>query len=112
MKLINSTPNGQIFACPCRKLVHIEFGNLFLLLTYDEFNFLNDYVKNIDYKHFLNKNRNAQNRRKLLLNFNRKNAYLALHENEFLEFKTLISNKNEGERLKSIKINTRDINLN
>jgi hypothetical protein len=112
MKLINSTPNGQIFICPCRNKLHLEFGNLFLVLTYDEFDFLNNYVKNIDYKHFLNKNRIAQNRRKLLLHFGKGGAYLALHENEFLEFKTLISLKNEGERLKVIKINTRDINLN
>jgi hypothetical protein len=112
MKLINSTSNGQIFTCPCQKIVHLEFGNLFLLLTYDEFKFLNNYVKNIDYKHFLNKNRNAQNRRKLLLHFGKSGAYLALHENEFIEFKSLISLKNEGDRLTSISINTSDINLN
>jgi hypothetical protein len=112
MKLINSTPNGQIFMCPCQNKLQIEFGNLFLLLTYDEFNFMNDYVKNIDYKHFLNINRNAQNRRKLLLFFGKSSAYLALHENEFLEFKALISLKNEGDKLTSISINTSDINLN
>ncbi len=33
MKLLNFTPNGQIFICPCQNKFHIEFGNLFLLLT-------------------------------------------------------------------------------
>ena len=88
MKLINSTPNGQIFLCSCNNKLNLEFGNLFLHLNYDEFQFLYNYVKGIDYKHYLNKNRNAQNRRKLLLYFGHKRAYLALNENEFIEFKT------------------------
>ena len=112
MKLINSTPNGQVFICPCQNKLHLEFGNLFLILTYDEFNSMNDYVGGIDYKHFLNINQNAQNRRKLLLHFGFRSAYLALNESEFLEFKKLLSLKKRADKLSPVKMNTNNINLN
>jgi hypothetical protein len=91
MKLVNSTPNGQIFICPCKKKVHLEYGNLFLMLTFDEFNQLATYVKSIDYQFYLGKNKNAQNKRKLLLNIGFQEMYFALNITEFLEFKSLIS---------------------
>ena len=113
MKLINSTLNGQIFICPCQNKLHLEFGNLFLILTYDEFNSMNDYVGGIDYKHFLKINQNAQNRRKLLLHFGfRRAAYLALNESEFLELKELLSLKKRADKLSPVKMITNDINLN
>ena len=112
MRLIKSTLNGQIFICPCQNKLHLEFGNLFLILTYDEFNYLNDYVRGIDYKHYLTKNQNAQNRRKLLLHFGLKGAFLALNESEFLEFKELLSLKKKADKLSPVKMNTNDINFN
>jgi len=112
MRLIKSTLNGQIFICPCQNKLHLEFGNLFLILTYDEFNAMNDYVRGIDYKHFLNINQSAQNRRKLLLHFGFRSAYLALHESEFLEFKELLSLKKKADKLSPVKMNTNDINFN
>ncbi len=42
MKLINSTSNGQIYRGRCQRKLHLEFGNLFLLLTYVEFNYRTD----------------------------------------------------------------------
>ena len=112
MKLINSTLNGQIFICPRQNKLHLEFGNLFLVLTYDEFNAMNDYVRGIDYKHFLKINQSAQNRRKLLLHFGFRSAYLALNESEFLEFKELMSLKKKADKLSLVKMNTNNINLN
>ncbi|MFW5759430.1 MAG: DUF6686 family protein [Cyclobacteriaceae bacterium] len=112
MKLINSTANGQIFICPCQRKLHLEFRNLFLLLTYDQFNSLNTYVRTIDRKYFLYKNRNEHNRRKLLLRFGKSSAYLVLHENEFLEFKALLSLKNEDSKWSPVNMITNNINLN
>ena len=34
MKLISTTPNGQIFTCPCKRKVHLEFGNLLVNETF------------------------------------------------------------------------------
>jgi len=66
MKLINSTINGQIFLCPCQNKLFLEFGNMFMQVTYDELGLFSEYVNSIDYKFWLAKNQNAQNRRRLL----------------------------------------------
>ncbi len=93
MKLLNSTLNGQIFFCPRRRKLHLEFGNLFLTLSYDEYNRLVAYVKSIDYQFYLEKNKNAQNKRKLLLNIGFEGVFLALNTTEFHELINLISFK-------------------
>lgn len=90
MNLINTTPNGQIFACPCIRKIHLEFGNLLLSLSYDEFSEFTDYVNSIDYKYYLIKNRKAENRRKLLLHIGKKDIHLALFPCEFIELRKLL----------------------
>lgn len=93
MKLVNSTPNGQVFICHRQRIAHVEFGNVFLKLTYKEFNQLVEYVNTIDYCYYLRKNAQAQNKRKLLLNIGFEDMFVAMHESEFLEFKSLLSLK-------------------
>ncbi len=111
MKLISSTPNGQIFFCPCHKTVHLEFGNMLLKLTFEQLDAFKEYVSTIDYKLYLAKNRDAQNRRKLLLYCGSNSNYFALNENEFLELKELLALKIEKQELK-LELLTDNINLN
>lgn len=99
MKLVNSIPNGQIFVCPHRKKLHLEYGNLFLMLSYDEFNQFVAYVNSIDYQFYLKKNKNAQNKRKLLLNIGFEDMFLALNETEYHELKNLISLRTKKQSL-------------
>ncbi|ALO17231.1 hypothetical protein L21SP5_03630 [Salinivirga cyanobacteriivorans] len=112
MKLISSTPNGQIFACPCQKIVHLEFGNLLLNLSFNELESFKEYVHSIDYRFYLAKNRNAQNRRKLLLHCGLNGNFLALNASEFLELKQLLSLKPQKQELKLEHLLTENINLN
>ncbi len=91
MKIINSTPNGQIFFCPRQNIYHLEFGNLFLHLSSSEINQFTDYVYSIDHKHYLEKNQSSQNKRKLLLQVGARHIYLALNLFEFLELRDLVS---------------------
>ncbi len=96
MKLISTTPNGQIFTCPCKKKVHLEYGNLLVNLSYDEFTEFVEYVKSINAEYYLAKNKKSQNRRKLLLYIGKKDAYLALNADEFSELKQLLLCKTHG----------------
>jgi hypothetical protein len=112
MKLISSTPNGQIFACPCQKIIHLEFGNLLLNLSFDELGAFKEYVNSIDYRFYLAKNRNAQNRRKLLLHCGLNGNFLALNANEFLELKELLSLKFKKQEFRIENLLTENINLN
>lgn len=112
MKIINSTYRCQIFTCPNCNKVHIEFGNVCINLTHQELEKFKDYVNSIDYQYYLFKNRNAQNRRKLLLYIGANGRFLALNANEFIELKNLLSNKSEIPDIKNIQLLTSNINLN
>lgn len=96
MKLVNSTRNGQLFECSyCQNKLRLEFGNIFLHLSYDEFTQFAQYINSIDYQFYLTKNRNAPNRRKLILCLDSKNVNMALNIHEFLELKDLVSLKSK-----------------
>lgn len=112
MKLINSTPNGQIFVCPCHNKLFLEFGTMFMQLTCDELSQFSEYVNSIDYKFWLAQNQNAQNRRKLLLYLKPTGTYLALHLHEFLELKELLSLKRNHNQISNTLTVTNNINLN
>ncbi|MBN2788048.1 MAG: hypothetical protein JXQ69_06975 [Paludibacteraceae bacterium] len=112
MKLVNSTPNGQLFMCPYQNKLFLEFGTLFMQLTYDELGQFSEYVNSTDYKFWLAKNQNTQNRRKLLLHLKFNNIYLALHLTEFLELKDLLSLKRNPNALLNNPIVSNNINLN
>jgi hypothetical protein len=93
MGIISSTPNGQIFVCPCHYKLFLEFGNMFLHLTYDELGYFKEYINSIDFAFYLKKNKDARSRRKLMLYIGDKNIHLALNPNEFIELKELLSLK-------------------
>jgi len=112
MKLINESPNGQIFLYPHNKVVHVEFGNLLVKLTYCEFNQFARYVNSIDYLVYLEKNSHAQNRKKLLLYIGFDEIFLALNESEFLELNSLLSLKQHKMMLKSNQIICGALQLN
>lgn len=112
MKLINSTQNGQIFFCSYHNIIHLEFGNLFLHFSYDEIVIFTEYVNSIDYKFYLVKNQNSQNRRKLLLHIGSKNAFLAVTLHEFLELKDLLTLKRKPTEINNNQIIIDKINLN
>ncbi len=110
MKIINSTPNGQIFTNISKKIVHLEFGNMLVNFSNDEFESFKMYVNSIDYKFYLAKNQQSQNRRKLLLHIGSNNGFLALNESEFVELKQLLSY--EGNTFINSQLLTSNINLN
>ncbi|HAJ98736.1 MAG TPA: hypothetical protein DCM62_01795 [Bacteroidales bacterium] len=112
MKLISESPNGQIFLCQTIKVVHVEFGNMFLKLTFNEFSQFAAYVKSIDYVFYLAKNNHAQNRKKIVLNVGFDDLYLVLNEGEFLELKSLISLNKHNTMLKSNQIIGSTLQLN
>jgi len=112
MKLVNQSPNGQIFMCVRKKTLHVEFGNVFLMLSFHEFNKLVDYVNSIDHEFYLKKNAQAQNKRKLLLNIGFNEMFMALNKSEFLEFKSLVNLKKSPDILKSSQIINNVLQLN
>ena len=113
MKILNSTPHGQIFVCPCHNLLNLEFGNILIKLNYDEMSRLTDYVNSIDYGYYLELNDKTANRRKILLNIGFKDIFLALNGDEFMELKSLLSMKNIPDDIGTSDIlNTNKINLN
>ncbi len=112
MKQINSTSNGQIFICPHKKIIHLEFGNMLLKFSIDEFESFKEYVNSIDSKFYLAKNQQSQNRRKLLLHAGSNNSFLAFNENEFIELKLLLSSKRNFSIIKHSQLLTNNINLN
>ncbi len=113
MKILNSTPHGQIFACPCHNLLNLEFGNILIKLNYDELSRLTDYVNSIDYVYYLELNDKAANRRKILLDIGFRDIFFALNGDEFMELKRLLSMKNMSEdTVTSDNFNSNKINLN
>ncbi|PID93266.1 MAG: hypothetical protein CSA95_08405 [Bacteroidetes bacterium] len=93
MKILSRTQNGQIFSCPCKKRVSLEFGNLFLNMSEEEMRRFSEYVHSIDYEFYIHRNRDAVNRRKLLLHLGEEGVYFAVTPAEFLELKELLSFK-------------------
>ena len=93
MKLVNKTPNGQIAFCPDNEVFYLEFGNLFLTLTPGELQSFYEYVCSIDYKYYLDHNKDAFNNRKLLLEVGCNRVKFCLYANELSELKDLLSGK-------------------
>ena len=104
MKLINKTPNGQIMFCPFYNTFHLEFGNLFFHMAPDEFETFRNYVGSIDYSYYLSLNRDAQNRRKLLLSVGARKSYLALHAHELTELRALLSLKKHTGIIRNLEV--------
>lgn len=112
MKLISASSNGQIFFCPHNKIVHVEFGCMFVKFTYHDFCHFTNYVKSIDYMFYLEKNQHAQNKRKILLNIGFDDLFLGLNEVEFLELRRLLSLEKCEMMLKSDQICCNMLQLN
>jgi hypothetical protein len=104
MKLINKTANGQIAFCEVHECYHLEFGNLFINLSGSELGALRSYVQNTDYQFYLEWNKRAMNRRKILLNIGSKSIYLALHAIEFVELRELLSMRKKPELLSNKEV--------
>lgn len=93
MTTINTSPHGQIAYCANQDVFFLEFGNQCFYMKPFAFEQFKIYVENIDYEFYLNKNKNAYNKRKLMLNIGLKNVYFCLNKEEILELKDLIFNK-------------------
>lgn len=112
MKLISKSVNGQIAFCPCQNIFHVEFGNLLLNLSYEDLKRFSDYVRNIDYAHYLRLNKDSFNRRKLLLNISASKACLCLSSSEFLELRELLELKNHPRLLNNSDLINWELVLN
>jgi hypothetical protein len=112
MKLINKTLNGQIAYCSHHKMFHLEFGNLMFHLTYVELKKFSNYVNSIDYEFYLEKNKKANNKRKLLLDLGFNNIFFCLHASEFTELKDLLSLKKDTYLTRNTNIIDFNITLN
>lgn len=104
MEFTHKTPNGQICFCNLHNCYHLEFGNIFLHLSYDELEKMRDYVSSIDYLFYLEKNKNSPTRRKLLLNIGSLKIYLCLDPTEFIELRELLSLKKKPAILKNREV--------
>lgn len=89
MKLLNATPNGLIFFIPQDKKLHIEFGNLFILTTYDELGQFVKYLNTVSY-HIIKQQCYNFIRKEFVLHLNYKDIFLALSLNELNELKELL----------------------
>jgi len=99
MKLINSSPQGQLAFCPCKRIYFLEFGNVCLRFQPHELkNFLN-YITGIDAVWYCKLNQQSFNKRKLLLNTNGVGTFIALNRAEFFELRNLLLLKNSGQFL-------------
>lgn len=90
MKRINSTPNGQLLYCEGHRTYHIEFGNLFVSMNPENFESFKSYLKTIQWEYYLERNRNAANRRKLVVNIGSQSIFMGLSSSEFMELKRLV----------------------
>lgn len=112
MKLIKRTVNGQITYCPGCNIFHLEFGNVLMNLTRSELKNFKKNVNGINYKYYLNLNKNTFNNRKIVLQIQCKNAYFCLNENEFIELKDLLALKNNTRWLKAKEISSNKLIFN
>lgn len=90
MTVINKTEQGQVVKCGSCSLIHVEFGNISLNLTEEEFHHFKQYVATINGEHFANVNRDSCNHRKILLQIGAKRGYFALHLHELYELRRLL----------------------
>lgn len=93
VKTINKTPNGQITYITDRDTYFVEFGNQCFYLKEENLNHFRKYVETIDFQHYLQKNKDAVNNRKLMLNIGLQNVFFCVNKNEFLELKQLLSKR-------------------
>ena len=98
MKLLSQTMNGQLTYCSTRNSYYLEFGTIFLTFTSEELQRFRNYIWNIDYQYYLQKNKDSFNRRKLLLQVCKPNTMFGVYENEFLELKNLLTLKQNSEK--------------
>lgn len=95
MRIVNHrTENGRIFRCSSCNKIHIEFNNLNLNFTDEEFQHFSQYILSIDGIEWTHRNRNLKYNRKIVLQlFNNSSANILLNIAELEEFKSLILNK-------------------
>lgn len=91
MKRINSTPNGQLLYCEGHRTYHIEFGNLFLNMSPEHFESFKTYLNTIQWEYYLERNKNAANRRKLVVNIGSQSIFMGLTSAEFMELRRLLN---------------------
>jgi len=85
-------------------LFHLEFGNLFIHLSDDELIRFKDYVESIEPNFYLIRNKEAQNRRKLMLSIGSKKIFFALYANEFAELRELLSLRKKNDIIRNTEI--------
>jgi hypothetical protein len=112
MKLINKTANGQIAFCEIHQCYHLEFGNLFINLSGSELGALRSYIQSTDYQFYLEWNKQAMNRRKILLNIGSRKIYFCLHAAEFVELNDLLFMKKAQGFLTNREVISADIVYN
>ncbi len=93
VKTINKTQNGQITYITDRDTYFVEFGNQCFYLKEENLNYFRNYIDRIDFLHYLEQNKEAVNKRKLMLNIGLKNIFFCVNKNEFLELKQLLSKR-------------------
>ncbi|MFT3738906.1 MAG: hypothetical protein QM786_09115 [Breznakibacter sp.] len=95
MKPINQTPNGCLTLCKNHNHYHLEFGNIFMNLSPCQLDGFTKYVMEIDIDQYMELNKHACNKRKLMLQIGHCGAFFCLTPNELFELRELLSVKSQ-----------------
>ncbi|KAF0153254.1 MAG: hypothetical protein FD143_331 [Ignavibacteria bacterium] len=98
-KTLNHTANGKIIICTNCNKIFLEFNNLFIKFTDDEYHAFADYVGKIDGKYWHSKNARSVFSRKIIISVNSKNINVLLSIAELNELKTLLFPKLNNNRM-------------
>jgi hypothetical protein len=90
-QIINRTPNGLVYKCSNCSAIHVEFKNLNLNLTQDQFDEFAEYLLTLDGKEWEEKNADSYFKRKIALPIGHPNFRILLHNSELIEMKRLLN---------------------
>jgi hypothetical protein len=93
--ILNKCTNGKVFKCGSCNKIHIEYKNIALNFSNEEYNQFARYFRNLDGQYWEQVNYNSEYKRKIIVPIGHKNLNILLNNNELIELKQLLyNNKN------------------
>jgi len=91
MTPINNTSNGRLSFCKCCDCFQLEFGNILISFSENDFITFKKHISNIDAESFLQKNKHFNSKRKIFISFGK--CYFCLTAYELDELRVLLQLK-------------------
>lgn len=101
-KVFNETENGKIYQCECCNNIYIEYKNLNFLFNEKEYKYFANFIRNLDGKHWEERNSKSPFKRKIVIPIGHKNVRVLLNNKELQELKKLLPPDLNKSHLKEI----------